>query len=51
MMLANRESAGAMRNQAIKESLITMMHDGMQKVKMGVTTPSEVLRAAYTTNL
>jgi hypothetical protein len=29
----------------------TMMHDGMLKVKMGMTTPTEVLRAAYTTNL
>jgi hypothetical protein len=28
-----------------------MMHDGMQKVKTGITTPTEVLRAAYTTSL
>lgn len=51
MMVANRESSNAMRTQALKEGLVTMMKDGMEKVKMGITTPTEVLRAAYTTNL
>jgi len=51
MMISNRENATAMRNQAIKEGMITMMNDGMQKVKMGITTPTEVLRATYTTTL
>jgi general secretion pathway protein E len=27
--------------------MITMMKDGMLKVKRGITTPSEVLRNAY----
>jgi hypothetical protein len=28
---------------------MTMMSDGMRKVKEGITTPFEVLRNAYTT--
>jgi general secretion pathway protein E len=48
IMVANKESSSAMRAQAIKEGMITMMNDGMQKVKMGITTPTEILRAAYT---
>ena len=51
IMVAASDSSTAMRVQAIKEGLVTMMHDGMQKVKMGITTPTEVLRAAYTTNI
>jgi general secretion pathway protein E len=35
------------REQAIKEGMETMMHDGMLKVNEGITTPSEVLRSAY----
>jgi len=35
------------REQAIKEGMETMMHDGMLKVKEGITTPSEILRSAY----
>jgi type II secretory ATPase GspE/PulE/Tfp pilus assembly ATPase PilB-like protein len=27
--------------------MITMMNDGMRKVKEGITTPTEVLRSAY----
>jgi general secretion pathway protein E len=36
-----------MRNQAIKEGMVTLFKDGMQKVKAGKTTVSEVLRNAY----
>ncbi len=35
------------REQAIKEGMVTMMNDGMTKVKQGITTPSEILRSAY----
>ena len=35
------------RAQALKEGLASMMNDGMRKVKEGITTPSEVLRSAY----
>jgi general secretion pathway protein E len=48
MMVSNKESSSTMRAQAIKEGMTTMMHDGMEKVKMGITTPTEILRAAYT---
>ena len=51
IMVSDRSPASAMRSLAIKEGMHTMMFDGMMKVKMGITTPSEVLRAAYTTSL
>ncbi len=46
-MLTNRASSSEIRAQAIKEGMVTMMNDGMRKVKEGITTPSEVLRNAY----
>jgi general secretion pathway protein E len=46
-MLLSRPSSSQIREQAIKEGMITMMNDGMRKVKEGITTPSEVLRSAY----
>jgi len=46
-MLASQTSASQVRTQAIKEGMITMMNDGMRKVKAGITTPSEILRSAY----
>ena len=51
MMVVERASSSSMRVQALKEGLVTMMNDGMQKVKAGITTPSEVLRSAYTTSM
>ncbi len=47
-MLTNRASSSQIRAQALKEGMVTMMNDGMRKVKEGITTPSEVLRNAYT---
>jgi general secretion pathway protein E len=49
MMIANRASSTEIRAQALKEGMVTMMNDGMRKVKEGITTPSEVLRNAYST--
>ncbi len=46
-MLINGASSGEIRAQAIKEGMITMMHDGMSKVQAGITTPAEVLRTTY----
>ena len=46
-MITERVSASQIHNLAIKEGLVTMMNDGMRKVKAGKTTPSEVLRTAY----
>jgi general secretion pathway protein E len=47
MMVINRASSSEIRSQALKEGMISMMRDGMRKVKAGITTPSEVLRNAY----
>jgi len=46
-MITNRASSSEIRAQALKEGMVTMMNDGMRKVKEGITTPSEVLRNAY----
>ncbi len=46
-MVTKRVSSSEIRAQAIKEGMVTMMKDGMRKVKEGITTPSEVLRNAY----
>jgi type II secretory ATPase GspE/PulE/Tfp pilus assembly ATPase PilB-like protein len=48
-MVCDRASSAAIREQALKEGMISMMSDGMRKVKEGITTPFEVLRNAYTT--
>jgi len=46
-MLVKGLGSADIREQAIKEGMETMMHDGMLKVKEGITTPSEILRSAY----
>jgi general secretion pathway protein E len=46
-LLSSQASASQIRAQALKEGMITVMMDGMRKVKAGITTPSEVLRNAY----
>jgi general secretion pathway protein E len=46
-MLIKGLGSADIRDQAIKEGMVTMIHDGMSKVKEGITTPSEVLRSAY----
>jgi len=48
-MVSNRASSAAIREQALKDGMRSMMSDGMRKVKEGITTPFEVLRNAYTT--
>jgi len=40
-------SAAKIRAQAIEEGMVTLMGDGMLKVKKDITNPSEVLRNAY----
>lgn len=35
------------RNQAVKEGMVSLLHDGMLKVKSNITSPAEVLRSAY----
>ena len=46
-MVCNHASSTAIRAQALQDGMVTMMNDGMRKVKEGITTPSEVLRSAY----
>ncbi len=46
-MITSQASSSEIRARAIKEGMVTMMNDGMRKVKEGITTPSEVLRNAY----
>ncbi len=46
MLLANA-SAGAIREKAIKEGMVSMWRDGMLKVKQGITTPYELIRNVY----
>jgi general secretion pathway protein E len=48
-MITSRTTSSQIRAQALKEGMVTMMNDGMRKVKEGITTPSEVLRNAYST--
>jgi type II secretory ATPase GspE/PulE/Tfp pilus assembly ATPase PilB-like protein len=46
-MLLNGTTTSQLRVQAIKEGMIPLIKDGMLKVKANITTPSEVLRNAY----
>jgi general secretion pathway protein E len=46
-MILGGADADAMRTQAYKEGMISLWHDGMRKVKEGVTTPYEVVRNVY----
>jgi len=48
-MICNRASSTAIRAQALEDGMISIMNDGMRKVKEGITTPAEVLRNAYVT--
>lgn len=40
--------ASELKEQAVKEGLVAMPQDGMQKVKDGLTTPGEVVRSVFT---
>ncbi len=47
-MVMKGTSASELKEQAVKEGMVPMGIDGMQKVKDGVTTPSEILRNVFT---
>jgi general secretion pathway protein E len=47
MLLLKGSSTAEIRNLAIQQGMITLLGDGMNKVKANQTTPSEVLRNAY----
>ena len=46
-ILLSSASAGAIRTQALSEGMTTMKHDGMLKVKEGITSVSEVMRSVF----
>jgi len=46
LILANA-SAATIREQAIADGMVPMRRDGMQKVKLGLVTPGEILRSVY----
>jgi len=46
--LIKGSSASELKEQAIKEGMVPMGRDGMQKVKDGLTTPGEVMRNVFT---
>ena len=46
-MVLKGATTAELRNQAVKEGMVTLFKDGMLKVKAGKTTVSEVMRNAY----
>jgi general secretion pathway protein E len=46
-MLTKGTTTAELRNEALKEGMVTLLRDGMCKVKTNQTTPSEVLRNAF----
>jgi len=46
-MILSGASADDIREQSVKEGTILLWHDGMLKVKAGITTPYEVIRNVY----
>lgn len=46
-MLLKGATAGEIRHKAIEEGMIPLAKDGMVKVKENITTPSEIIRNAY----
>jgi len=46
-LLAKAAPTSELRAQAIKDGMVTLLKDGMNKVKRNITTPAEVLRNTY----
>ena len=46
-LLLKGTTANELRAQAIREGMLTLLKDGMTKVKNNITTPTEVLRNTY----
>ena len=46
-LLRSNASAGDIKAQALAEGMVTMKHDGMLKVKEGITSVSEVMRCVF----
>jgi general secretion pathway protein E len=50
-LVTNRANSSEIRSRALEEGMASMMNDGMRKVQSEITTPSEVLRSAYSPDL
>lgn len=48
-LIVQRAIASEIKRQAMRQGMLTMHRDGMQKAKEGFTTISEVMRAVFTT--
>ena len=46
-MIVGGANSSEIRTKAISEGMVSLLKDGMLKVKAGITTPAEVLRSAY----
>lgn len=47
-LLLREATSNELRDEAINQGMVTLLGDGMEKVKQNITTPTEVLRNAYT---
>jgi type II secretory ATPase GspE/PulE/Tfp pilus assembly ATPase PilB-like protein len=45
-MIINSKDENTIRQKALKEGMLTLKQDGLQKVKQGITTLEEVLSVA-----
>jgi type II secretory ATPase GspE/PulE/Tfp pilus assembly ATPase PilB-like protein len=43
-MVINKVPAAQITRQALKDGMVNIAHDGMLKVKSGLTTPYEIMR-------
>ncbi len=48
LLVSKEASAKEIKEQAVKDGMLTMRRDGMLKGKDGVTTPGEVVRSVFT---
>jgi general secretion pathway protein E len=46
-MIVRSASADEIRTQALKDGMLSLWHDGMIKVKAGITTPKEIIRNVF----
>ena len=46
-LILERASTGDLRNAAIREGMVALKEDGIQKALAGLTTIKEVIRAVY----
>ncbi|MBI2851823.1 MAG: type II/IV secretion system protein [Chloroflexi bacterium] len=48
-LIVQRATSSEIKREAMKQGMVTMHRDGMLKVKEGITTVGEVMRAVFTT--